>query len=299
MKGVIKTEADIVLLRESGTRLAIVVKEVSRLVRPGVSTAELNKRAEELIRAGGDTPSFLGYTPRGAKRPYPSSICISVNEEVVHGIPNENPHVIKNGDIVSLDCGITHRGMVTDHAISVIAGKGDTQAEALLAATKEALYAGIGAARAGNTIGDISAAIEAVGAEAGYGIVYELGGHGVGYAVHEEPYIPNIGGTERGETLSPGMVLAIEPMFTEGTSRARGTPASASARKPLLAKVSETLSSASFGRHERARSRRSSLAKVQLMPDGYTFVTRDGSRAAHFEHTILVTENDPEILTVL
>ena len=256
MSGTVKTQEDIAALREGGARLAHIVSTVARAVAPGVSTEVLNTLAEKLIQEGGDTPAFLGYTPRGAKRPFPASICISINEEVVHGIPNESPRVILEGDIVSLDCGIVHRGLISDHAISVGAGSIDSHAEALIQKTNEALMEGIRAARAGAHIGDIGAAIEAVGVRHGYGVVYELGGHGVGYKVHEEPYVPNVGDKGNGETLLSGMVLAIEPMFTEGSSR------------------------------------------VKLMPDGYTFVTKDQSRSAHFEHTILVTEDEPEILTV-
>lgn len=251
----IAKDIQIPILREGGKRLARVLQEVGKATVPGVSTGDLNDLAEKLIRAGGDIPSLVGYTPHGAKREYPATICISINEEVVHGIPNEHPKIVKEGDIVSLDCVLTHEGVFVDAAITVVAGKSDARAEKLLSATKEALTAGISAARGGNRVGDISAAIEAVGVERGYGIVYELGGHGVGSSVHEEPYIPNVGDAGTGEKLLPGMVLAIEPMFTEGTP------------------------------------------KVRLLPDGYTFVTKDGSRAAHFEHTVLVTEKAPEILT--
>ena len=278
----IKTPGEIQHLREGGKRLAHVLSEVAQATTPGVSTATLNELAEKLIRAAGDTPSFLGYQPKGAKRPFPASICVSVNEEVVHGIPNQNPRTVKEGDIVGLDLGITHQGFITDHAVSVIAGVGDKAAEKLLSATQEALMRGINAARGGAHIGDIGAAVESVGLREGYGVVYELGGHGVGRKVHEEPYIPNVGKKGEGALLMPGMVIAIEPMFTEGAP-----------------KVRETLSSASRGRYERKRSLRSLLAKVKLMPDGYTFVTADGSRAAHFEHTILITEGEPEILTKL
>ena len=251
----IATAKEIPLLREGGNRLASVLREVAKAVVPGVSTKELDDLAEKLIRDGGDTPSLIGYTPHGAKRPYPATICISINDEVVHGIPNEHPRIVQEGDIVSLDCVLTHEGMFLDAAISVTAGKSDKATEDLFSATKEALAAGIAAARGGNRVGDISAAVEAVGVKRGYGIVYELGGHGVGSSVHEEPYIPNVGDAGTGEKLVPGMVIAIEPMFTEGTP------------------------------------------KVKLMPDGYTFVTRDGSRSAHFEHTILITARAPEILT--
>ncbi|MBY0539455.1 type I methionyl aminopeptidase [Patescibacteria group bacterium] len=253
----VKTDEEVLILREGGKRLARVVAEVAKAVVPGVTTLELNDLAEKLIRENGDTPSFLGYTPSGAKRPFPAAICISINEEIVHGVANEDPRTVQNGDIVSLDCGVTHKGLITDHAISVIAGDTkDAETRALLQATKDAMMAGINAAKGGARVGDISAAIEKIGVEKGYGIVYELGGHGVGHRVHEEPYIPNVGDAGTGEELLPNMVLAIEPMFTEGTPR------------------------------------------VKLMPDGYTFVTKDGSRAAHFEHTILITKGKPEILTL-
>lgn len=257
-----KTAEEIEILRIGGKRLAYVVAEVAKAVAPGVDTKQLDDIARKLIAEGGDEPAFEGYMPEGAKRPFPAVICISINEEIVHGIANEDPRVIQEGDIVSLDCGITHNGLITDHAISVIAGKSkdkqrDNDAKELLKATREAMMAGIKAAVGGAKVGDISAAIEKVGVEAGYGIVFELGGHGVGHKVHEEPYIPNVGDAGTGDELVPNMVLAIEPMFTEGTPR------------------------------------------VKLMPDGYTFVTKDGSRAAHFEHTILITDGKPEILTVL
>ena len=253
----IKTPEEIAKLREGGKRLARVVAKVAKRVTAGVTTAELNDYADKLIRDGGDVPAFTGYQPDGAKRPYPAAICISVNEEIVHGVSNEDPRTIKEGDVVSLDCGITHADLITDHAITVIAGKGNKEAKELLNATKDAMMAGIAAATGGAKVGDISAAIEKVGVARGFGIVFELGGHGVGHKVHEEPYIPNVGDAGTGAELKAGMVLAIEPMFTEGTPR------------------------------------------VKLMPDGYTFVTKDGSRAAHFEHTILVTDGKPEILTVL
>lgn len=256
MSTTVKTPQDIEHLREGGRRLARIVREIAGRTIPGVSTDELNTLAERLIRKEGDEPAFLGYTPRGAKRPFPAAVCISINEEVVHGIPNENPRIIEEGDIVGIDCGIRHRGLITDHAVSVIAGEGNQKTKALVSLTRDALMAGIHAAHAGNAIGDISSAIEAIGIQHGYGVVYELGGHGVGYKVHEEPYVPNTGEAGHGERLLSGMVLAIEPMFTEGSAR------------------------------------------VKLLSDGYTFTTRDGSRAAHFEHTILVTEGNPEILTI-
>jgi methionyl aminopeptidase len=252
----IYTKQEIADLREGGHRLAEVVRNVANETVPGVSTDELNTLAEKLIRGYGDIPSFLGYSPRGAKRPFPAAICISVNEEIVHGIPNEDPRIIQEGDIVGLDCGITHKGLITDHCVSVIAGKGDEGAVQLLKTNRDALMAGIKAARGGAHVGDVGAAVQEIGIAHGYGIVYELGGHGVGHHVHEEPYISNVGIFGEGEEFVAGMVVAIEPMFTEGTDR------------------------------------------VKLMPDGYTYVTKDGSRAAHFEHTILITDSAAEILTV-
>lgn len=253
----IKSPGDIATLREGGRRLAYAVHETAKLVMPGVKTHELNDHFERLVRAQGDEPAFLNYQPRGARRPFPAAICISVNEEVVHGIPTENTRVVKDGDIVKLDGGVTHEGLITDHAVSIIAGTAHEDDAALVEATREALMAGIAAARGGNRVGDISAAVEAVGVARGYGIVYELGGHGVGHKVHEEPYVPNVGDPGTGELLVPGMVLAIEPMFTLGTP------------------------------------------KVRVKFDGYTYVTKDGTRAAHWEHTILITEGAPEILTNL
>lgn len=258
MSSFIKTPEDITLLRESGKRLATVVSEVSKLVRPGISIEALDKKAEELIRAYGDEPAFLGYRPRGAKREYPATMCISVNEEVVHGIPTEDARILKEGDVISLDCGLAHQGLITDHAVTVIVGEGDALAKKLVQATKESLTVAIGAARAGAHVGDIGAAVEEVAHNYNFGVAYELGGHGVGHKVHEEPYISNIGEKGTGVELVPGMVLALEPIFTEGLD-----------------------------------------GRVKLLKDGYTYVTRDNSRAAHFEHTILITEGASEILTKL
>lgn len=252
----IKTAEDVVLIREAGRRLAHVFDAVVEATRPGISIQELDALAEKLIRDGGDTPALLGYQPQGARRPFPATMCISLNEEVVHGIPNEEPHILKEGDLISFDCVIIHEGRFADMARTVGVGTIDDDAKKLMKATQEALVAGIAAARGGAYIGDIGFAIDAVAHRYGYGNVYELGGHGVGYAVHEEPYVMNIGEKGAGEQLVPGMVLALEPMFTEGGER------------------------------------------VKLLADGYTYVTRDGSRSAHFEHTIVITDGAPDILTI-
>ncbi len=251
-----KTKEEIADLRISGKRLAFVLQEVKKAVKPGVSTLELDTLAEKLIRDGGDTPPFLNYTPHGARSPFPAALCVSLNDEIVHGIPSKN-RIIKSGDIVSIDLGVTHNGMITDAALSVAVGEVSPEIEKLIADTERSLYEGIKSARVGGRIGDISSAIERVGNKGGYGIVRELGGHGVGHAVHEEPYVPNYGGKGTGPLLKPGMVLAIEPMFMLGKE------------------------------------------EIRLMPDGYTIVTLDGSLAAHFEHTIVVTEDGVEIVTML
>lgn len=253
----VKQPHEIELLRVGGARLAQVVAAVASRALPGVSTAELDQYAEELIRASGDTPAFLGYTPRGAKRPYPATMCVSVNNEVVHGIPNEEPRLLAPGDVVSLDCGLVHEGLIVDHAVTVVVGEGDAVATQLVLASREALAAAIREVRAGAHVGDIGAAVEDVAAQYNFGIAYELGGHGVGYVVHEEPYIANTGERGRGEVLKAGMVLALEPILTEGMD-----------------------------------------GRVKLLKDGYTYVTRDGTRAAHFEHTIVVTEDGADILTI-
>ncbi len=251
----IKTKEEIELLREGGKRLAFILQELAKAVKPGVSTLDLNNLADKLAREKGDIPPLLGYRPKGAKRPYPASVCISLNEEVVHGIPNENPKILKEGDIISFDMCLTHKGLITDSTITVPVGKIDKESQKLLEVTKESLYAGIKAARGGKRIGDIGYAIERVAKANGYSIVEDLCGHGVGYKVHEDPYVPNYGEKGMGEKLKPGMILALEPMLNVG------------------------------------------VKDVVLEADGYTYKTADGKRSAHFEHTILITNGEPEILT--
>lgn len=253
----IKTADDIAILREGGRRLAEILRTAAAEVRPGVSARSLNDLAEKLITEGGDIPSFLNYAPSGAKRAFPAALCVSVNDEVVHGIPNETNKILKECDIVSLDAGLKHEGLFTDCAITVPVGKIDARARKLIAVTKKALAVGIQAVRAGATTGDIGFAIESFVKPLGFGIVRELAGHGVGYAVHEEPFVPNFGKKGEGIVLKAGMVLAIEPMINE------------------------------------------SSAGIKLDSDGYTYRTKDGSRSAHFEHTIVVTEKGAEILTMV
>ena len=252
----LKTGEEIIVLRAAGKRLAHILRELSRAVRPGVSTKELDLIAEQLIREGGDVPAFLNYQPYGADFPYPATLCISVNDEVVHGLPKQDRQ-LEEGDIVGLDLGLIRNGLVVDSAVTVSVGKTDAIADTLMNATKQGLSAGIKAAVAGKRIGDIGHAIESVAKKNKFVVVEELGGHGVGHKVHEEPYIPNYGTPGKGQLLKPGMVLALEPIFNEGSP------------------------------------------EVFLDKDGYTYKTKDGKRSAHFEHTILITEGDPEILTIL
>lgn len=212
----IKKPEEIEILREGGKRHAFILYEVAKRVTPGVSTKELDDYAHELITQGGDTSAFLGYKPKGASRPFPASMCISVNDEVVHGIPNETLKVLNNGDIVSLDMGLIHKGLITDMAITVRVGKIDTLSKKLLKVTEESLVQAIRACKGGAMTGDIGHAVEECVVSQGLSIIEELAGHGVGYKVHEDPYIPNYGEIGEGEVLRPGMVIAIEPIVTLG-----------------------------------------------------------------------------------
>lgn len=212
----LKSKKEIEILREGGRRHAEILKEVAKAVKPGVSTKALDILAQKLIKEGGDKSAFLGYTPEGVSYPYPAALCVSINDEVVHGIPDKDV-LLETGDIVSLDLGLKHKGLITDGAITVPVGKISSAAKDLLKATKEALTRAIKAAKPGNTTGDIGHAVESFVKPLGYGIVKILAGHGVGYSVHEDPYIPNYGKPGEGEKLVPGMVIAIEPMLNLGT----------------------------------------------------------------------------------
>jgi methionyl aminopeptidase len=212
----IKNSDDITLLKEGGKRHAFILSQLAKMVDVGVGTFELNAKAMELLEEKGDKASFLNYTPEGARRPYPAALCVSLNNEIVHGIPNENKRILKDGDIVTLDLGLTHKGMITDSAITIGVGKLSPENKKLLEATKEALYAGIKAAKGGKHIGDIGYAVEQVAKRTGFAVAEGLAGHGVGYKVHEDPYVPNTGIKGVGEELEPGMVIAIEPMFCVG-----------------------------------------------------------------------------------
>lgn len=242
-----KSPAEIASMRRAGRVVAEVLALVEEELRPGVSTARLDALAEAHIRRAGATPSFKGYYG------YPSSLCISIDREVVHGIPGDR--VIRDGQVVSVDAGAIVDGWHGDAARTFVVGDVGQPVRDLVDATRRALEAGVAAARPGNRIWDVSAAVEDVALTAGYGIVRPYVGHGIGSAMHEEPQVPNYRTRTRGIELAPGICLAIEPMFTLGA------------------------------------------ADVETLPDGWTVVTSDGSIAAHWEDSVAVTENGPEVLT--
>jgi methionyl aminopeptidase len=213
-----KTPEEIEILREGGKRHHFILEELAKMVEVGVSTNDLENKARELVLEQGDKSAFFNYKPYGAKRPYPAYICVSINDEIVHGIPNENPKIFKEGDVVSIDLGLTHKGLITDSAVTVLLGKDEIKRK-LIEHTKEALYAGIKQAKIGNKVSDISKAIQEIGQKFKYGICEGLSGHGVGYKVHEDPYVPNEVLSGKSDILKEGMVLAIEPMFTLGSSK--------------------------------------------------------------------------------
>jgi methionyl aminopeptidase len=214
-----KTSEEIEVMREGGRILASIMRESKKLAKPGVTTDEVDRFFSDEIHKAGCVPSFLNYTPYGAKRPFPASLCVSINHEIVHGIPTENPQTLKDGDIVTFDAGLIYKGMFLDHAWTFPVGKISKEAKALLRATEEGMYAGIKNAKAGKHIGDISHAIEARADKDGLFIVEGLSGHGVGYAIHEDPYVPNEGDPKTGELIKVGLVIAIEPMYAIGTHK--------------------------------------------------------------------------------
>ncbi|MCR4394221.1 MAG: type I methionyl aminopeptidase [Dehalococcoidales bacterium] len=244
----IKSEREIAIMRKAGKIVARVLAILAGEVRPGLKTKELDVIAEREIRRLGGIPSFKGY------RGYPASLCVSVNDEIVHGIPGDR--VLVEGDIISLDLGAIYEGYQGDSAITVGVGKISLQARALIEATQGALRAGIDQARNKNRLGDISAAVQQYAESRGFSVVREYTGHGIGRQMHEEPLIPNFGISGTGPVLRKGMTLAIEPMLNVGDWRTR------------------------------------------LCDNKWTVCTLDGSLSAHFEHTVAITDGEPEILTV-
>ncbi|MEK7585378.1 MAG: type I methionyl aminopeptidase [Patescibacteria group bacterium] len=218
----LKTKAEIEILRRGGRELSRILNELTMAVAPGVTTLELDALAREKIAAIDAKPSFLNYRPVGARRPFPAALCVSVNEEVVHGIPSDRALV--SGDIVTLDLGLEFEGMYTDMALTVPVGEVSTEARRLITVTAEALKRGVAAARPGGRLGDLGAAIEAYVLAQGFDLVRDFGGHGVGFRVHEEPEVPNYGTKGKGEKLVSGLVIAIEPMVVVGEATVSTMP---------------------------------------------------------------------------
>ncbi len=243
----IKRPDEIAKMRQAGRILAGVLAALERELRPGITTGELDALAERLIREAGASPSFKGY------KGYPASICASINEQVVHGIPGRRS--IRDGDVVSLDVGCIWEGWHADCARTFVVGAAPPRARELVEDTRRGMEAGIAAALPGNRLGDVGAAIEAVARERGYGVVRQFVGHGIGTAMHEDPQVPNYGEPGRGMRIEAGMCFAIEPMFNLGSDA------------------------------------------VEVLDDDWTVVTRDRALSAHFENTIAVTENGPQLLT--
>ena len=246
---ILKLPDEIEKARASNRIVAEVLSKLREKVKAGVTTRELDKFAEEVTEKRGAKPAFKGY------RGYPYSLCTSVNEQVVHGMPSER--VLVEGDIIGIDFGVYHRGFFGDATITLPVGKVNENALRLMQVTEQSLYAGIEKAKAGNRLGDISAAVQGTVEAAGFSIVRDFVGHGVGKNLHEDPQIPNYGKKGRGVELKTGMILAIEPMVNEGGY------------------------------------------KVRTLPDGWTVITEDGSLSAHFEHSVAITDNGPEILSKL
>jgi methionyl aminopeptidase len=252
-----KSPAEIEIMARSGKIIADMHEKIAAAVRPGVSTGELDRMAEDYVRAHNAVPAFLGYGGAGTRIPFPGTLCASVNEEIVHGIPSLDT-VLAEGDLIKIDAGCVLEGYYSDSAVTWIVGGEDAVDPAvadLVRVTREGLWAGLMAARPKKRIGDISAAVEAVGQRHGYGIVREYVGHGVGRALHEDPQVPNHGAAGRGPKLSVGLVVAVEPMFNLGTE--------------------ETLT----------------------LEDEWTVVTADGALSAHWEHTVAITPDGPLVLT--
>ena len=245
----IKTAREIELMREAGRLLEIVHDELAKMIKPGISTWEIDRKGEEIIRSFGCIPNFLHYNG------YPASICVSVNDEVVHGIPSKK-RILQEGDIVSLDAGLIYKGYHSDAARTHAVGEISAEAKKLIEVTRQSFFEGMKYAKTGNHLNDISKAIGAYAQSFGYGVVRDLVGHGIGTSLHEDPQIPNFAQRRRGIRLVPGMTLAIEPMIN-------------------------------IGRPD-----------VCWLDDDWTVVTEDGSLSAHYENTILITEGEPEILTL-
>ncbi len=250
----LKSPVEIEAMRKAAQITAEILAEVSEKVRPGVTTADLDREAERLISRAGARSAFKGYQVGDAT--FPAVLCTSVNDEIVHGIPSEK-QALRDGDIVGLDFGVEYEGFYGDYAVTVPVGSVDVESSSLMKVTEHCLYAGLEHFRAGERLGDVGAAVQAVAESEGFSVVRDFVGHGIGRALHEDPQVPNFGKAGRGRTLKVGMVLAIEPMINAGAPG------------------------------------------VVIDGDGWTARTTDTRRSAHFEHTVAITKNGPDILTKL
>lgn len=251
----LKTKEDIQLLHEAGKVHGEILRKLEKHCTPGISTEDIDKEANRLIENAGMKAAFLGYKPKGASKPFPGSVCVSVNEEIVHGIPNEDPRVIKGGDLVSIDLGLLYKGVITDAAITVCVGNCSRENRDMNTQTRNALEVGIEAMEPGGNIGDIGAAISIFARKTSFSLVRYLCGHGVGYSVHEDPFVPNVNRKGEGPILEEGLVIAIEPMLTSGSG------------------------------------------EITLDENGYTYLTKERTPSAHWEHTVAVTDKGIEIIT--
>lgn len=213
----LKTKEEISTLRNMGKHHNEILSLLGEFCLPDRTTYDINKETERLIEKAGMKAAFLNYKPKGVSRPFPASVCVSVNEEIVHGIPNEEPRTLKEGDLVSIDLGLLHKGLITDAAITVCVGNCLKEKQELNWSTKESLYKGIEAIKLGGNIGDIGAAISSFARKTPFSVVRHLCGHGVGYSVHEDPFVPNVNKKGSGPRLGEGLVIAIEPMLTTGS----------------------------------------------------------------------------------
>jgi len=246
---IIKSDSEIELMRESGKVTGYILKELENVIKPGISTADVNHFVEKTIRGAGMIPTFLGYGG------FPASACVSINEEVVHGIPDKK-RILREGDIVSVDVGSTHKGYVSDAARTYAVGEISEEAKHLIEATRDSFFAGLEFCKVGCRLSDISHAIQVSAEGEGFSVIRDYVGHGVGQQMHEDPQIPNFGKAGRGPRLAKGMVFAIEPMICEGTYN------------------------------------------VRTLSNDWTVVTIDGKLSAHYENTVVITDGEPELLTL-
>ena len=246
---IIKSEEEIELMRISGKVTAFILRELESFIRPGISTADIDKFVENTIRSNGMIPTFKGYGG------FPASACVSINEEVVHGIPDKR-RILKEGDIVSVDVGSTYKGYVSDAARTYPVGTVSDIAKKLMDTTRESFFAGLEYCKVGNRLSDISHAIQVRAESDGFSVIRDFVGHGVGQNMHEDPQIPNYGKSGRGPRLAKGMVFAIEPMIYEGTY------------------------------------------DVETLSNDWTVVTLDGKLSAHYENTVVITDGEPQLLTL-